>query len=62
MQLYSNAPGPVVRQCPKCQGWFRLSNTVPGLQLACAVMHYGDGCCHHGDTEVEAPVPADPEG
>lgn len=47
MQLYSNPPAVV--QCPRCRKWWKPGNT------ACCVVHYGDGCCHYGDTEVAPP-------
>ena len=47
MRLYGQ---PEATQCPRCLKWF-----MPG-NLACAVAHAGDGCCHYGDTEVEAPA------
>jgi hypothetical protein len=40
---------PVIVQCPRCLKWWKLGNTT------CAVAHIGDGCCHYGDTEVQAP-------
>jgi hypothetical protein len=55
MHLYNNPIGDVIQECPKCRRWWKLGNT------ACCVMHYGDGCCHHGDTEVEPPGPVPAE-
>ena len=51
MQLYG---APAVVQCSRCLKWWKPGNT------GCAALHYGEGCCHYGDTEVPAPegVPA----
>jgi hypothetical protein len=46
MHLY-NSPPEVVR-CPRCLKFWKPGN------IACAVMHVGEGCCHYGDTEVTA--------
>jgi hypothetical protein len=51
MHLYSER---TVTHCPRCLKWF-----MDG-RLRCAVKHHGDGCCHYGDTEVAAPVGAEP--
>lgn len=43
--IYNN-PLPGQREvytCPLCHGVFIRGNVV------CAVMHYGQGCCHYGD-------------
>jgi hypothetical protein len=43
MHLFSK---PQAVPCPLCHRWFK-----PGNEM-CAVLHEGNGCCHHGDTEV----------
>ncbi len=40
-----------VFKCHRCNRWFKQ-----GI-WACAVMHYGNGCCHYGDTETNPPTP-----
>ena len=50
MQLFSTPPAVV--QCPRCLKWWKPGN------VACCVIHIGDGCCHYGDTEVPAPAAA----
>jgi len=32
--------------CPMCHRTFESGN------MACAVMHYGVGCCHYGDKDI----------
>jgi len=46
MHLFSK---PQAVPCPLCHRWFK-----PGNEM-CAVLHEGNGCCHHGDTEIPAP-------
>jgi hypothetical protein len=43
---------PSAYECRSCHRWW-----MPG-STACLVAHQGDGCCHYGETECEAPQPA----
>ena len=44
--LYNNPIGDIIFTCSNCGKVFKQGN------MLCAVMHYGHGCCHYGDTEV----------
>lgn len=52
--IYNN-PYPGLKRtetCPQCHKTFEISG------LVCAVVHYGNGCCHYGDKEI---ITAQPE-
>lgn len=56
MQSFTNSSERIQQTCPKC-GTVYIDN---GIQ--CLVYHYGDGCCHYGDTIISAGTRGEPKG